>query len=136
MAGIPSGEGSGDARNRSTIWERFPPYPAHVVRFYHEHKDILGEILSGLSHLPTHEMMDALGEKLKEHSLSKVPLVHSSDDEEDEDDEEEGDKEDKGEEDREGGRLKLMDDEKKPLGAEEHQVYSECERECKKPKIG
>jgi hypothetical protein len=62
MAGIPSGEGSGDARNRSTIWERFPPYPAHVVRFYHEHKDILGEILSGLSHLPTHEMMDALGE--------------------------------------------------------------------------
>jgi hypothetical protein len=46
-------------------------------------------------------------QKLKEHSLSKVPLVHSSDDEEDEDDEDEGDKEDKGEEDREGGRLKV-----------------------------
>jgi len=41
--------------------ERFPPFPASVIVFFHKYKDLLGEMLSDLSHLPFHERMDALG---------------------------------------------------------------------------
>jgi len=61
MPGIPSGEGSGDDRNSSWFSERFPPYPASFITFSHIYKDLLGEMLSDLSHLPFHERMDALG---------------------------------------------------------------------------
>ncbi|XP_066365587.1 uncharacterized protein [Miscanthus floridulus] len=128
MPGIPSGEGSGHDRNSSWFSERFPPYPASFITFSHIYKDLLGEMLSDLSHLPFHERMDALGKKLKEHELSKAPSVHTNEDEDEEDDEED-------EEDMERGRVKLIDDEQKPRRAEEHQVYSECERECKKPRL-
>ena len=62
MAGIPSGEGGGDDRNHSWFSERFPPYSTSVLQFISKYDlDLLAEMLSGLSHLPIHERMDALG---------------------------------------------------------------------------
>jgi hypothetical protein len=68
MAGIPSGEGSGNDRNRSWFSERFPPYSTSVLQIINKYDlDLLAEMLSGLSHLLIHERMDALG---KVHSVA------------------------------------------------------------------
>jgi hypothetical protein len=61
MPGIPSCEGNGDDHNRSWFLERFPPFSASVIVFFHKYKDLLGEMLSDLSHLLIHERMDTFG---------------------------------------------------------------------------
>ncbi|XP_066363364.1 uncharacterized protein [Miscanthus floridulus] len=114
MAGNPSGEGSGDARDCSIpVSDLFTPFPSSVTKFFCEYDlDLIGEMWSGLSDLPFDEGSEALGKKLEEYSLSKAPSVHATE-EEDEDEEK----------DMEGETLKLLDDGKKPVCAEgQHQV--------------
>ena len=63
MAGIPSGEGSGDARGRSIpVSELFTPSLLLLPSFSAKYDlDLLGEMWSGLSHLPFDEGLEALG---------------------------------------------------------------------------
>ncbi|CAD6271125.1 unnamed protein product [Miscanthus lutarioriparius] len=66
MAGIPSGEGSGDARDRSIpVSELFTPFPSSVTKFFCEYDlDLIGEMWSGLSDLPFDEGLEAHGKLL------------------------------------------------------------------------
>ena len=63
MAGIPSGEGSGDARDCGIpVSELFTPFPSSVTKFFCEYDlDLIGEMWSGLSDLPFDEGLEAHG---------------------------------------------------------------------------